>query len=257
MKKFQFGGAAHMSVSPFNKAHQNIIPQISTFISKPNPENYRESTRVSPVEAFDPNRMHIKPTEPNWLDFVPVVGTIQEARRMDEYPSVKQGIALGVSAATDVLSFGLAGSLAKLLGKGAKYTKILKNRGFVPITDDGRTLLKAGIRTPVAGEKAVNALGGVPFAVTKRIPSSNPITYMIERGKPDMKKLAISAAAGSIPGVVGTAGYIVGKQNDKKKQEVKNPIKKHQKGNKIFQQFQKNIKPCKIGLKLLGIQQNK
>lgn len=156
--------------------------------------------------------MYYEPTKDSWLDLIPIIGSLREAKKMDENPSVNQGIALGTSVASDALGFGVVGGLAKLATRVNKYRKLLKARGFNPITTDGSAYIKIGQKTtPVtAGEYGVIGTKTTPYVVSKAVPPTNPLVTYIKGLRPNGVDVAGATAAGAL-------GWGAGEYEAKKK----------------------------------------
>lgn len=188
MKKHQNGGSL------------NGVPFYQTGTPKGGIVLNNDATYVAPVEAFNPETMYFEPTQESWEDLIPIYGSYREAKKMDENPSFKQGVALGTSVLSDALSLGLANTAVKTLLRGPKYAKILKARGFKPITTDGRTVMKTGLKqVPIqAGKYGTIGYKTEPYIITKQIPNTNPFTTFIKGLRPNGVDVAGATAAGAL-----------------------------------------------------------
>ena len=73
----------------------------------------------------------------NGWDFIPVIGTYREARRLDQGDPNASVTRLGISLAGDLTGAGMIGSVAKAAGKASRIQKALKARGYQQFTKDG------------------------------------------------------------------------------------------------------------------------
>lgn len=188
MKKHQNGGS--LNGVPF---YQTGTPEGGIVLNN-------DATYVAPVKAFNPETMYFEPTQESWEDLIPIYGSYREAKKMDENPSFKQGVALGTSVLSDALSLGLANTAVKTLLRGPKYAKILKARGFKPITTDGRTVMKTGLKqVPIqAGKYGTIGHKTEPYIIVKQIPNTNPFTTFIKGLRPNGVDVAGATAAGAL-----------------------------------------------------------
>lgn len=76
------------------------------------------------------------------LDMVPVVSTLRDFRRAYNNPTFGNIARTAVSAGTDLLSLGVGSAALKAALKARKISKLLKSRGFNPITKEGSTYMK-------------------------------------------------------------------------------------------------------------------
>lgn len=76
------------------------------------------------------------------LDMVPVVSTLRDFRRAYNNPTFGNIARTAVSAGTDLLSLGVGSAALKAALKARKISKLLKSRGFTPITKEGNTYMK-------------------------------------------------------------------------------------------------------------------
>lgn len=76
------------------------------------------------------------------LDIVPVVSTLRDFRRAYNNPTFGNITRAAVSAGTDLLSLGVGSTALKAALKARKISKLLKSRGFTPITKEGNTYMK-------------------------------------------------------------------------------------------------------------------
>ena len=180
--------------------------------------------------------MTVAPEPYDIRDFVPGIDIGRDIERAVIEPTPKRIASAVITAGTDALGFGVGSSLFKLATRGSKYAKLLKARGFKPITTDGSTLIKTGLKqTPInAGKFGTIGYKAEPYVITKQVP-----TFKFNSKNIDPKALGFSLA---IPtGLIG-AGLSVAPTLEKideitsKKQKTteKKSIKKHQKGTKML-----------------------
>lgn len=196
---------ARIVTLPFKTAYKqggslNGVPFYQTGTPKGGIVLNNDATYVAPVEAFNPETMYFEPTQESWEDLIPIYGSYREAKKMDENPSFKQGVALGTSVLSDALSLGLANTAVKTLLRGPKYAKILKARGFKPITTDGRTVMETGLKqVPIqAGKYGTIGHKTEPYIIVKQIPNTNPFTTFIKGLRPNGVDVAGATAAGAL-----------------------------------------------------------
>lgn len=107
-----------------------------------------------------------------WQDYVPILSTLREARRLDTNDPDASKLGLAFSLAGDLAGAGMIGPVMKATSKYNKVAKTLKNNGFFRPADVGTQWIRIGKKTtPIsAGKFGTIGTKTEPYVFTKNVP---------------------------------------------------------------------------------------